>query len=74
MLSIIMAIIVLIAFFKITGFLFRIAGKLLGVVLGVVVWIFLGGIIITILGMAISVLPVFLIIGIVAVARALVKK
>lgn len=74
MLSLIMTIIVLIAFFKITGFIFRIAGKLLGVVLGIIGWIFLGGIIITVLGMAISVLPVFLVIGVLAVTRAFVKR
>lgn len=74
MLSLLMIIIVLIAFFKITGVLTHIAGKILGVALGIIVWLFLGGIIITVLELTISVLPIFLVIGGAAVMRALMKR
>lgn len=52
--------------FKVTGFIFHIAGKLLGGILGIIGWLILGGIAVTIFGLALFVVPIILIVGIVA--------
>ncbi len=56
--------------FKITLFMFRIVGKILGGILGVIGWLILGGLAITVFGLALFALPIILIVGIVALIAA----
>ncbi len=43
MLSLLIVILVMVVLFKVTGFMFHIAGKLLGGILGIIGWLILGG-------------------------------
>ena len=62
----IIVIALMVVLFKVTGFIFHIAGKLLGGILGIIGWLILGGIAVTIFGLALFVVPIILIVGIVA--------
>lgn len=70
MLTLIIVILFIVGLFKLTGFVFHIAGKLLGGILGIIGWLILGGIAVTLLGLAVYALPIILIIGIVALIVA----
>lgn len=70
MLSFLIVILVMVVLFKVTGFMFRIAGKLLGGILGIIGWLILGGLAISVFGLALFVLPIILIVGIVALIVA----
>ena len=65
MLSLLIVILVMV-----TGFLFHIAGKLLGGIFGIIGWLILGGLAISVFGLALFVFPIILIVGIVALAVA----
>ena len=65
MLSLLIVILVMVVLFKVTGFMFHIAGKLLGGIFGIIGWLILGG-----LAISVFVFPIILIVGIVALAVA----
>ena len=48
MLSFLIVILVMVVLFKVTGFMFHIAGKLLGGILGIIGWLILGGLAISV--------------------------
>lgn len=73
MLTLFIVILFIVGLFKLTGFIFHIAGRLLGGILGIIGWLILGGIAVSILGLAIYALPVILIIGIIALIVAAVR-
>lgn len=73
MLTLFIVILFIVGLFKFTGFIFRIAGRLLGGILGIIGWLILGGIAVSLLGLAIYALPVILIIGIIALIVAAVR-
>lgn len=70
MLSFLIVILVMVVLFKVTGFMFHIAGKLFGGILGIIGWLILGGLAISVFGLALFVLPIILIVGIVALIVA----
>ena len=70
MLSLLIVILVMVVLFKVTGFMFNIAGKLLGGIFGIIGWLILGGLAISVFGLALFVFPIILIVGIVALAVA----
>lgn len=72
LISMLIVIILMVALFKVTGFIFHIEGKLLGGILGIIGWLILGGIAVTIFGLALFVVPIILIVGIVALVVAAV--
>lgn len=69
MLSVLAIIVGVVILLKITGFVFRILGKLLGAILSIIGWIFLAGLAIAVLQIAAVSLPIF-IAGIVAMVAA----
>lgn len=73
MLSLLLLIAFVVILFKLTGILFRIIGRVLGGILGVVGWLFLGGLAVTVFGFALFVLPIVLIVGVIALIMAAVS-
>lgn len=71
MLTLLVLIFILWLFFNITGFAFRIAGRVLGFFLSLIGYVILGILAVSALGFAVYVLPVFLLIGIGALAIGL---
>ena len=63
MLSLILIILFAVVLFKITIFLFRILGKVLGWILGIFGWLFLAGLAVTVFGLAAIAAPSLLIAG-----------
>jgi len=59
--------------FKFVGFLFRIFGKLLGLLFSVFGYVLLGIVAFYFLGLALTALPVLVIVGIIAIVVALIK-
>ena len=51
MLSILVLVFFVIALFKLTALFFRVVGKLLGWIIGVIGWLFLAGLAVTVLGL-----------------------
>ena len=51
MLSLLIVILVMVVLFKVTGFMFHIAGKLLGGIFGIIGWLILGGLAISVFGL-----------------------
>lgn len=70
MLSLLIVVFMMVILFKITLFMFRVVGKILGGILGVIGWLILGGLAITVFGLALFALPIILIVGIVALIAA----
>lgn len=70
MLTLIVVILLIVGLFKVTGFVLHIAGKVLGGILGIIGWLILGGIAVSLLGLAIYALPIILVIGIIALIVA----
>lgn len=70
MLSILVLVFFVIALFKLTALFFRVVGKLLGWIIGVIGWLFLAGLAVTVLGLAAIAAPVVLIIGFIALIAA----
>ena len=63
MLSLRLIILFAVVLFKITIFLFRILGKVLGWILGIFGWLFLAGLAVTVFGLAAIAAPILLIAG-----------
>ena len=70
LLSILVLVFFVIALFKLTALFFRVVGKLLGWIIGVIGWLFLAGLAVTVLGLAAIAAPVVLIIGFIALIAA----
>lgn len=70
MLSLIIFIIMVIGLFKLTAFVFRVAGKLLGGILGIIGWLVMAGLAAAVFSTALFVIPIILIIGIVSLIAA----
>lgn len=70
MLSLLLVILLVVIFFKITGFIFHIIGTLLGWIFGGIGWLILAGLAVMVFGLAIFAVPVILIVGIVALISA----
>jgi hypothetical protein len=66
MLSLIFVILIMVGLFKLTGLMFRIAGHLIGAILGIFGWLILAGLAVTLFGLALYALPVILGIGVVS--------
>ena len=73
MLSVLFVIFMMVVIFKLTGFVLRIAGRLLGGILGIIGYLILGGLAITALGLAVFALPVILLIGVGCVGGLIAK-
>ena len=73
MLSVLFVIFMMVSLFKLAGFVLRIAGRLLGGILGIIGYLFLGILAVTALGLAAFALPVILVIGAGCVAGLIAK-
>lgn len=73
MLSLLLVILFVVVFFKITGFIFHAIGKLLGLVFGIFGWLFLAGLAVTVFGLAIVAVPIIWVIGVVSLISAAVS-
>ena len=73
MMEILALILMLFVLFKITGFFFHIAGKVLGCVFGIIGYVLIGVLYVAAFGMAIAFLPVILLIGIAGIAALIAK-
>ncbi len=74
MMTLLIVIFLLWLFFTITGFAFRIAGKLFGFILDIIGYAILGILAVSVLGFAVYALPVLLLIGIAAAAIGLSRR
>lgn len=70
MISLLLTILFMVIFFKFTGFLFRIAGRVLGWIFGIIGWLFLAGLAAAVLSFAFVAVPIIFIVGIVALISA----
>ncbi|MBO4374337.1 MAG: hypothetical protein J5829_04440 [Lachnospiraceae bacterium] len=68
--SIIVFIIMMVILFKLTGFLFKIAGKLIGAIFSFVGWLVLGVLAICATGLAFIIVPVVVIACVASIASA----
>lgn len=66
MLSFLALIFIVIAFFKLTGLVLHVAGRIIGGLLGIFGWLILAALAVTLFGMAVYILPVLLIVGVIA--------
>ena len=73
MLSIIFTIFLLWGVFKLTGLIFKICGKLIGGIFGLIGYILIGVLAITVFGIAVAFVPILIVVGIVAIV-ACAKK
>ena len=72
MIAIICSIIVFGACIKTLGFIFSICGKLIGAIFGISIFIIIASLLTGVIGMLIVAAPILVIIGIVAIAKAMV--
>ena len=72
--GILLTILFLFLFFKFTGFLFRISGRIIGTILSLVGYAAIGMIVISLLGIAFRILPLILLIGIGATVFAAIRS
>lgn len=70
MLSILALIFIVIGLFKLTGLFFRIAGTLLGWLIGGFGWLILAGLAVTVFGLALIAIPMVLVVGGIALITA----
>lgn len=63
-------ILIVMALFKVTGFVFHIVGKLLGFIFGIAGWLILAGLAVTVFGLAVFCVPIILIVGCIALIAA----
>ena len=70
MLSLLIVILIMAGLFKFTGLLFHIVGKVLGGILGIIGWLILGVIAVSLLGLALYIVPIVLIVGVIALVAA----
>lgn len=66
MLSLLALIFIVVGLFKLTGVVFHAAGKILGGVLGIIGWMILAGLAVTLFGLALYAIPIVLVIGVIA--------
>ncbi len=69
--GIIMTILMMVLFFKITGFILRVLGAIVGAVLSLLGYLFIGVIGVVLFGLAIFIIPVCLAVGLVAIMSRL---
>ena len=69
-LSLLVVIGILALMFKVTGFFFRVCGKLLGFVFSGIGYLFLGGLAVGVFGIALFIIPVIFIVGIISICTA----
>lgn len=74
MVTLLVVIFLLWLFFTITGFAFRIAGKLFGFILDIIGYLILGVLAVSVLGFVVYAIPIFLLIGIAGIAIGLSKR
>lgn len=72
--GILLTILFLFLFFKFTGFLFRISGRIIGTILSLIGYAIIGMIVIFLLGIAFRILPLILLIGIGATVFAAIRS
>ena len=72
--GILLTILFLFLFFKFTGFLFRISGRIIGTILSLVGYAVIGMIVISLLGIAFRILPLILLIEIGATVFAAIRS
>lgn len=74
MVTLLVVIFLLWLFFTITGFAFRIAGKLFGFILDIIGYLILGVLVVSVLGFVVYAIPIFLLIGIAGIAIGLSRR
>ena len=67
LMGIIMTILMLVLFFKITGFILKVLGAILGAVLSLLGYLLIGVIGVVLFGLAIFIVPVCLVVGLIAI-------
>ncbi len=72
MVSLLIVVFLMAILFKITFFMFHIVGKILGGILGVIGWLLLGSLAVTVFGLTLITLPIILIVGFVTLIAAAV--
>ena len=73
MIGALLTVLVVIGVFKLTGWTIKVCGKILGIVLGLAGAVIVGMLGITIIGLAVFMLPVIVIAGIIGIGCACVK-
>lgn len=73
MLSLIIVVLMMMAMFRVAGFVLGIAGRIIGGILGIIGYLLLGVLAVTALGLAIFALPVIFLIGTGCVAGLIAK-
>lgn len=74
MVTLLVVIFLLWLFFTITGFAFRIAGKLFGFILDIIGYLILGILAVSVLGFVVYAIPIFLLVGIAGIAIGLSRR
>ena len=69
--GIILTILMLVLFFKITGFILKVLGAILGAVLSLLGYLLIGVIGVVLFGLAIFIIPVCLVVGLIAIVSRL---
>ena len=69
--SIIVTILLLVLFFKITGFVLKICGAILGAVLSLIGYLILGSLLVTGFGLALIFIPIIMVVGVFSIIGAL---
>lgn len=69
--SIIFVILMMVLMFKITVFTFKVVGKVMGWVLGIVGWLILAVLAVTAFGLTIIALPIILVVGLFSIIMAI---
>ena len=72
--GILLTILFVILFFKLTGLFFRVCGKLLGIILSLFGYAFIGMLAIAVLGVAMNALPILALVCIAAIIVAAVRN
>lgn len=71
--SFLFTLLLMVIFFKVTGFCLRIFGKLLGCIFGLFGYVLIGVLAITGLGLAVAFFPVIILVGIMAIIAAVAR-
>ncbi len=71
MFGLLIVILMVLLLFKITFFMFRVMGKIMACILGVIGWLIMGCLSITVFGLTLVMLPIILIVGAVALVAAI---
>jgi hypothetical protein len=70
MLSLLIVILMMVALFRLTGFLFHVIGRMLGGILGIFGWMILAALAVSVFGIAMFILPIIIVVGITALISA----